>query len=578
MIQSVHTASRCPSPHDPGVQTMTEIAAPQLTPPPQPEQLTPTLTPAQIQRVAAHGRSRAVGAGEVLYDIGEPNPRMFVVLSGSIEIVRLAMGAESIVLVYGPGQFTGEVTLLSGRRSLARVRAGAAGEVIEVDRDELLTLVQTDTELGEILLRAFVLRRVELIACGIGDAVLVGSNHCRGTVRIKEFLGRNGHPFTYVDVDRDPDVQELLDHFHIGPEDMPVLICRGERVLRNPANQEIADCFGFNDAIDLTQVRDVVVVGAGPSGLSAAVYAASEGLDVLVLEADSPGGQAGSSSKIENYLGFPLGISGQELASRAYTQAQKFGAQVMIARQACKLSCHRRPYVIEMEGGPPVPARTVIIATGAQYRRLAVDNLPEYEGAGVYYGATYIEAQLCRDEEVIVVGGGNSAGQAATFLAQTAKRVHMLIRGDGLAETMSRYLIRRIEQSPTIKLRTRTEIVGLEGHQHLERIRWRDRSGTVETHDIRHVFVMAGAVPNTRWLEGCVTLDDKGFIKTGSDLSPEDLAEANWPLPRAPHLLETSLPGVFAVGDIRCGNLKRVAPAVGEGSIAVAHVHQVLRD
>ncbi len=360
---------------------------------------------------------------------------------------------------------------------------------------------------------------------------------------------------------------------------MPVLICRGQTVLRNPTNQQIADCLGFNDAIDQTHLRDVVIVGAGPSGLAAAVYAASEGLDVLVLESAAPGGQAGSSSRIENYLGFPAGISGQELAARAHTQAQKFGAQIVIAKGATELSCSRKPYAVQIDNGPRVPARAVIIATGAEYRRLSLDNPSRFEGVGVYYGATFIEAQLCRDDEAIVVGGGNSAGQAAVFLAQTARHVYMLVRSEGLADSMSRYLIRRIEQSRNITLKTRTEIVELEGSDRLERVRWRDRpTGTTELHDIRHVFVMAGAVPNTGWLSGCLALDANGFIKTGPDVSPEELTAARWPLARAPHLLETSLPGVFAVGDVRGGNIKRVASAVGEGSIAVAFVHQVLHE
>jgi thioredoxin reductase (NADPH) len=371
----------------------------------------------------------------------------------------------------------------------------------------------------------------------------------------------------------------MLDHFHVSVEDVPVLICRGEVVLRDPTNQQIADCLGFNEAIDQTHVRDLVIVGAGPAGLAAAVYGASEGLDVLVLESNAPGGQAGSSSKIENYLGFPTGVSGQELAARAYTQAQKFGAELLVAKGAKHLDCERRPYAVEIEKGPRVPARTIIIATGAEYRRLPLDNLSQYEGAGVYYVATFVESQLCRDEEVIVVGGGNSAGQAAVFLAQAARRVHLLVRSDGLAETMSRYLIRRIEHSPAIVFRPRTEIVALEGNGHLERARWRNnQTGESETQAIRHIFIMAGAVPNTRWLNGCVALDAKGFIKTGPDLTPEDLAAARWPLTRAPYLLETSLPGVFAVGDVRGGSLKRVASAVGEGSIAVAFVHKALHE
>lgn len=543
------------------------------------EEMFPTLTAAQISRIAAHGQTRRVEKGEVLVAPGDQVMRLFVVTAGQLEAVRASELSEETFAVMGPGMFTGEVTLLSGRRGLVQIQVTASGEVIEVDRAQLLTLVQTDSELGDIFMRAFILRRVELIARGFGDVVLVGSVHCAGTLRVKEFLTRNGHPYSYIDLDRDEGVQDLLDHFHVSEADVPILICRGKVVLRDPSNEEIADCLGFNDAIDKTHVRDAVIVGAGPSGLAAAVYGASEGLDVLVLESNAPGGQAGSSSKIENYLGFPLGISGQELADRAYTQAQKFGAQLLIAKGAHQLACERKPYAIELDDGASLPARTIIIATGAEYRRLALENLSQFEDAGVYYGATFIEAQLCGGEEVIVVGGGNSAGQAAVFLSQTARRVYLLVRSDSLAEKMSRYLSRRIEQNPRIELRTRTEVVALEGSNHLERVSWRDNvSGNIETHDIRHVFVMAGALPNTHWLDGCVAMDAKGFIKTGPDLLPEDLAAAHWPLARAPHLLETSLPGVFAVGDVRGGSMKRVASAVGEGSIAVAYVHRVLHE
>jgi thioredoxin reductase (NADPH) len=542
-----------------------------------PDHMFPTLTAPQLARIASHGHTREVQRGEVLIEPGEQTTRFFVVTAGQVEIVRPS-GAEEIVAVLRPGQFTGEINLLSGRRGFVRIRVSESGAVIQVDREQLLSLVQTDSELSEILLRAFILRRVEIIARGIGDVVLVGSSHSPGTLRIKEFLTRNGHPYAYVDLERDPGVQQLLDRFHVGVADVPIMICRGDSVLRNPSNQEIADCLGFNITIDQAHIRDLVIVGAGPAGLAAAVYGASEGLDVLVVETDAPGGQAGSSSKIENYLGFPTGISGNELAARAYTQAQKFGAQVMIARGARRLTCDRRPYAIEIDGGVRVPARTVVIATGAEYRRVPLENLRRFEGAGIYYGATFIEAQLCGGEEVIVVGGGNSAGQAAVFLAQTARQVHMLVRSGGLVDSMSRYLIRRIEESSNIALRTHTEINALEGTDHLERVQWRDnRTGTSETHDISHVFIMTGAAPNTRWLDGCVVLDAKAFIKTGPDLSPEDLHAAHWPLARAPHLLETSLPGVFAVGDVRSGNIKRVASAVGEGSIAIALVHQALQ-
>lgn len=546
---------------------------------PRRDQIFPTLTSDQIGRIAAHGKLRPTRQGEVLIKAGEVVLPFFVVRSGLLEIVRSFRSVETLVTEQGAGEFTGEVSMLSGRRTLVEIRVKEAGEVIELDRGNLLSLVQTDSELGEILMRAFILRRVELIARGIGDVVVIGSQHCRDTLRLKEFLTRNGHPYTYIDLDHDDGVQELLDNFKVSQEDIPIAICRGNVVLRDPTNSEIADCLGFNTAIDPSHLRDVVVIGAGPSGLAAAVYGASEGLDVLVIESNAPGGQAGTSSRIENYLGFPTGISGQDLAARAYDQTQKFGAQVMIAKDAVSLKCERRPYAVDLGDGSRVSARAIVIASGAEYRRLPLENLASFENAGVYYGATFMEAQLCRGEEVVVVGGGNSAGQAAVFLAQTARRVHMLIRGGELGDTMSRYLIRRIEENPAIDLRTRTEIAGLEGIDHLERLQWRDnRTGTVETRDIRHLFVMTGAVPSTAWLQGCLTLDAKGFIKTGPSLTPEDLATAHWPLARAPHLLETSLPGVFAVGDVRGGNIKRVASAVGEGSIAIAFVHQVLHE
>jgi thioredoxin reductase (NADPH) len=543
------------------------------------DQVFPKLKQPQMDRVASHGRVRSVASGEILSDVGDRNVHVFVVSKGEIEIVQPSGAIENPVAWFQPGQFTGEITMLSGRRALLRVRVKEAGEVIELDRENLMALVQTDGELSEIFMRAFILRRVELVNRGFGDVVLLGSTHTPNTLRIKEFLSRNGHPYGYVDLDLDAGVQELLDRFHVAITDVPVLICRGDAVLRNPTNSEIAECLGFNEAIDATHVRDVIVVGGGPAGLASAVYGASEGLDVLVLESNAPGGQAGSSSRIENYLGFPTGISGQELAGRAITQAQKFGAQLMIARDARQLLCERKPFAIETEDGSRVSARAIVIASGARYRRLPLENLSQFEGLGVYYGATTVEAQMCGGEEVIVVGGGNSAGQAAVFLAEKAKRVHLLVRAEGLADSMSRYLIRRIEETPSIDFRPHTEIIALDGNDHLERVRCRDnKTNEVSTFSIRHVFSMAGAVPNTAWLKGCVVLDAKGFIKTGPDLTAEDLAEAKWPLQRPAHLLETSLPGVFAVGDVRAGNIKRVASAVGEGSIAISFVHKVLHE
>ncbi len=543
------------------------------------EQMFPTLTPAQIERVAAHGRRRAVQRGEILFEAGQQHPPFFVVTAGKVDILRPSRNGEDLVVIHQPGQFSGEVQMLSGRRTLVRARVREPGEVLELDHAGMLALVQVDGELSEILMRAFILRRIELVAHGFGDVVLVGSQHSAGTLRIKEFLSRNSHPYAYMDLDHDPDVQELLDHFKFTATDVPVLICRGELVLRDPSNREVAECLGFNEDIDSGQLRDLIVIGAGPSGLAAAVYGASEGLDVLVIETDSPGGQAGSSSRIENYLGFPTGITGQELGARAYAQAQKFGAQLSIARGARKLLCGQRPYRIETDDGKSYAARCVLIASGAAYRKPPLPNLAQFEGAGIYYAATFMEAQLCAGEEVIVVGGGNSAGQAAVFLADNARHVHMLVRAEGLAASMSRYLIRRIEEHPRITLHVRTEIAALEGAAHLEKVRWLDHAGgQKQEHPIRHVFIMAGADPATGWLEGCLTLDPHGFIKTGTDLSPEDLAAARWPRPRPPQAFETSLPGVFAVGDVRSGSIKRVASAVGEGSVAISFVHKTLQE
>ncbi len=544
-----------------------------------PEQTFPTLTPEQIARIEHLGIRRKVKRGELLFDQGSEGVSFYVILSGALEVVRPIKNREDTIVVHRPGQFTGEITLLTGRRSLARGRVLEDGEVIELSGEVLRTLVQTDSELSELLMRAFILRRISLIKWGWGDVLLLGSHHSPSTLRLKEFLMRNGHPYTYVDVESDADAEKILDHFGVRVDEVPVLICRGELVLRNPTFEQVADCLGFNVAIDVGVVRDLVVVGAGPAGLAAAVYGASEGLDVLVLETHAPGGQAGSSSKIENYLGFPTGISGQALAGRAFTQAEKFGADVAIARSAARLHCDRRPFAIELSSGEVVRARSVIIASGVQYRKLPLERLADFEGAGVYYAATPVEALVCGNEEVIVVGGGNSAGQAAVFLATHAKHVHMLVRSSGLAQSMSRYLIRRIEEHPLITLRTQTEIVALEGNGHLERVRWRTAtSQTAETHEIRHVFSMTGAVPNSVWVGSCVAVDDLGFVRAGSDIGPEELAARHWPLKRSPYLFETSVPGVFVVGDARAGSTKRVAAAVGEGSVCVQLVHKALAE
>src|SRR5262245_13392733 len=541
------------------------------------EQMFPRLHPSQIERIARHGARRRLRKGEILFDQGSHRIHFHVVIEGTLEIVHPHDGIEDAITTLRPGQFTGETSLLTGRRSLVRARAGEDGEVLVLEPDAIRDLVQTDSQLSELIMRAFILRRVSLISRGWGDALIIGSIHSPETLRLREFLTRNAHPHLYLDLDREKDVQAILDRFGVGVDDIPVLICRGELVLKNPSFPEVAECLGLNADIDVSTVRDLLVVGAGPSGLAAAVYAASEGLDVLVLEKHAPGGQAGASSKIENYLGFPTGISGQALAGRAFTQAEKFGAHIAIANGAAKLRCEKRPFAVELASGDIVRARAIVIASGARYRKPELENLAAFEGVGIYYAATPIESQACAGEEIIIVGGGNSAGQAAVYLAESVKHVHILVRGDGLAESMSRYLIRRIEEHPRTTMRARTEVVGLAGADHLEEVSWRNSvTGEVATRPVRHVFLMTGAEPNTAWLAGCIALDDKGFVKTGTELSAHDLVDAEWPLARAPYLLETSVPGIFAVGDVRAGNVKRVASAVGEGSISVHLVHKAL--
>jgi thioredoxin reductase (NADPH) len=543
------------------------------------EQMFPKLTPAQVGRLEGYGRRARIRAGEVLVEPGERRGRIMVVLSGAIEVVLPGIAGETPVTVHTAGSFAGEMSALRGVGATVRARVRDDGEVIAIENEDLRRVVQEDAELSEIFMRAFILRRMGLIGAQQGDVILIGSSHSADTLRLRQFLGRNGFPHVNLDVDRDPDVEALLERFHVGCDEVPVVVCRGEDVLRNPTNAQVAECLRMNPEFDDTTVRDLIVIGAGPAGLAAAVYGASEGLDVLVLESTAPGGQAGTSSKIENYLGFPTGISGQALAGRAFVQAQKFGADLAVAGTVERLLCHRRPYRIELAGGRVVHGRTIVVATGAEYRPIAIENLAQFVGAGVYYAATHLEAQICRGEEVIVVGGGNSAGQAAAFLAGSCRHVHLLVRSSGLAATMSRYLIRRIEENPNITLLPFTEITSLAGNGQLERVTWRTRGQDEPgTCDVGHVFLMTGAVPNARWLEGWVALDERGFVRTGADLSAEDLEATRWPLARAPYLLETSRPGIFAVGDVRAGSVKRVAAAVGEGSAAVQFVHRALQE
>jgi thioredoxin reductase (NADPH) len=540
-------------------------------------QMFPHLTPVQIARLSAHGHRISTHKGQILAEPGDRLP-MFVVLSGSLEIIQPTLAGETLVVVHTQGSFSGDVGTLRGISAVVRMRVREDGEVLAIDEPHLRTIVQTDSELSELFMRAYILRRVLLMTSQTSDVILLGSTRAAGTLRLQQFLTRNSYPFVNLDIDTDPSVRDLLERFHVKVEDLPVMLCRGSIVLKNPSNEEVAANLGMNQQIDDDRIRDVIVVGAGPAGLAAGVYAASEGLDVLVLETGTPGGQAGSSSKIENYLGFPTGISGLALAARALIQAQKFGAEVRTAYSVLRLKCDERPYAIEFTNGHAARARTIVIATGAEYRQLALQNASRFLGMGIYYAATSTEARRCGSGEVIVVGGGNSAGQAAIFLSGTSSRVHLLVRSTGLADTMSQYLLRRIEDSPKIILHVSTEITALEGENQLTRVTWRADGKDPETHDIGHVFLMMGALPCTGWLNACVALNDKGFVRTGHDLRDPDLPSLKWKSGRRPEFFETSIPGIFAVGDVRSGSVKRVAAAVGEGSACIQQVHRALQE
>jgi thioredoxin reductase (NADPH) len=538
-------------------------------------QMFPHLTPLQITRLSAHGRKICTQKGQVLSEPGD-HPPMYVVLSGSIEIIQPTLSGETLIVLHTPGSFTGDTGTLRAISSVVRMRVREAGEVLAIDDAQLRDIVQTDSELSELFMRAFILRRVALITSQSSDVILLGSRHSAGTLRLQQFLTRNTYPFVNLDIDTDASVRDLLERFHVTVENLPVVVCGASIVLKNPSNEEVAANLGMNQQIDDDRIRDVIVVGAGPAGLAAGVYAASEGLDVLVLETGTPGGQAGSSSKIENYLGFPTGISGLALAARALIQAQKFGAEIRTAYPVMSLRCDKRPYAIEFANGHAARARSVIIATGAEYRQLSLDNASRFLGTGIYYAATSTEARRCGPGEAIVVGGGNSAGQAAVFLAGSARMVHLLVRSSGLADTMSQYLIRRIQEMPNITLHVRTEITALEGQDQLSRVTWKTVGKEAQTHDIGHLFLMMGALPCTAWLNSCIALNDKGFVRTGADLHRVDLSPGDWPKARQPLFFESSIPGIFAVGDVRCGSVKRVAAAVGEGSACIQQVHRVL--
>jgi thioredoxin reductase (NADPH) len=546
------------------------------------EQMFPKLTPAQLARLEEHCARRETSAGEILLQVGETPRGLFIITAGSVEVlipvsdVHTETCGYTLLNVLTTGDFSGEMSTLRGTRALVRLRVREPGAVLQVGLDELRRVVRYDAELSELMMRAFILRRMGMLESGSGEVTVLGSGEAGDTLRIRQFLTRNARPYVDIDIDHDKDAQALLERFHVRPQDLPVIVCRAGEVLRNPDIGSLAECLGINGQPDDTGVHDLIIIGAGPAGLAAAVYAASEGLDVRIVDCFAPGGQAGTSSRIENYLGFPTGISGAALAGRALSQAQKFGAQLSVAWQAVRLSCDDWPFAVEMSNGSRLRGRSIVIASGARYRTLDVANVSRFLGSGIYYAATHLEARMCEGEDVAIVGGGNSAGQAAVFLAGSCRHVHILVRAPDLAESMSAYLIHRIGDAHNITLHTRTQVTELAGEHRLERVVWTAAGAAPEPQELHHVFLMTGASPNTQWLAGCVALDDHGFVKTGPELTAADLAR--WNLPRPPYLLETSIPGVFAAGDVRSGSVKRIASAVGEGSITVQFVHRALHD
>ncbi|MBC7801153.1 MAG: FAD-dependent oxidoreductase [Gemmatimonadaceae bacterium] len=527
----------------------------------------PELDGDMAARIAAYGAKEDVADGTVLFERGQRSVDFFLVLTGSIQIYEPGQyGDPQILTTHGPGQFTGEMDLFNDRQILVSGRAGPGTAVARIPRAAFRRLIAAEPDIGEIIMRAFILRRVGLIKHGQAAVVLIGPGHAGDTLRLQRFMSRNGYPHRLLDTDADADAGGFLGCFEITPDQLPVVIV-DRQALRRPTNAALADALGLTEALDPGHTYDLAVVGAGPAGLAAAVYAASEGLRTIVIEGMAPGGQAGTSSKIENYLGFPTGISGQALAGRAQAQAQKFGARLAISRSVAGLECDTLPYRLTLDDGQVVKAGAVVIATGARYRTLDVPDYARFEGQGIHYAATGIEQSLCVDEEVVVVGGGNSAGQAAMFLSRTVRHVHVLVRGAGLAATMSDYLVQRIATSPKVTVHPWSEISALGGDTVLRRVTWTDRkTGAAHRHEIGNVFVMIGAAPNTDWLQGCLALDDRGFVQTGVDADGRRLSSP----------FATTRPGVYAVGDVRSGSVKRVASSVGEGSVVVQAVHAFL--
>ena len=557
----------------------------------------PRLDPDQIERATAFGKVEDLPCGTVIFERGERSVDFFIILKGRCEIYDDGVcdddGTPRAIHVHGERGFTGELDLFSDRKIIVSGRIvtedGADGQVLRIPRPNFAKLLSAEPDVGDTVMRAFILRRIGLIDHNQGGVILIGKRDSSGMLRLQRFLKRNGYPMksAYLEGDDDgasaEETAALMERYGVGEADVPAVVCSDEHILKNPGIAEVADCLGLTENPG-DQTRDVAVIGAGPAGLAAAVYGASEGLSTVIIEAEAPGGQAGTSSRIENYLGFPTGLSGQELAGRAQAQAQKFGATLVLPREVQELKVgDDGTYTFHTGHGNGVRTRAAVIACGARWRTLDLPNFGRFEGSGIHYAATAVEAELCEGSEVIVVGGGNSAGQAAVYLSRHAKCVHMLVRGEGLAESMSDYLLQRIEASDRIDLLTHTEVVGLDGDEWLGEVTWQNGEGERHTCPCRHVFLMIGAVPNSDWLDGTLRRDRAGFILTGAavrDCSNADGEEGcqPWPLDREPYPLETSLPGVFAVGDIRSGSVKRVASAVGEGSVCVADLHKTLNE
>ncbi|HEY4217165.1 MAG TPA: FAD-dependent oxidoreductase [Gemmatimonadaceae bacterium] len=533
----------------------------------------PTLAAAEIAGLRRFGKERPTTAGEVLFAEGDRGFCFFVVLEGEVEIIEHSSGAERVVTTHPANTFTGDVDQLTGRAALITARVRDAGRVLQLGAEALRRAVEELPEVGERVLKAFLARRALLLSSGFQGVKIIGSRYSPEAHQLRDFATRNQVPFTWIDLEQDAQAESLLQHFGVAASATPVVIARDGKMVPRPTLAQFAHCAGLEATLEPGRVFDLAIVGAGPAGLAAAVYAASEGLATVTFDATAAGGQAGTSSRIENYLGFPAGISGADLTRNALLQAQKFGAQVSVPDRVVKLRIENGYRVLVLESGAEIHARCVLVASGVEYRRLPIPRLAEFEGAGVYHAATEMEARICRGDDVVVVGAGNSAGQAIVYLSRFAQHVHVVLRGDDLGKSMSRYLVDRVEGIDNVTVHRACSVSAVDGDTRLRSLTLQYGDGRTENVDSSALFLFIGAAPHTSWLANCVQLDDKGFVLTGDLIPREAIAEPAWPAGRRPMLLETSLPGVFAAGDARSGSMKRVSAAVGEGAMAVSLVH-----